>query len=920
MRLDRIELTRYGAFEGKSVDFGPGLTVVLGPNESGKSTLRNAIGDVLWGFPARNHPFAFRWPIGRLLVTAKCTRSAPESGDCELLVTSRGWRDSDGVAVDPWWRGGSVQTREAWTHALSLDLMSLRDGGRRVMDGTSDLQELLFAARSGIDVRHAMNGLRSHAESLYKWHGGSKSVRVRRLLGQVETASSDAGAAVSSAGVVQSLRGEAERCGRVAEAAGEERLSADQAHEHAEMLVRAWEPAMRVHQARSRQDQLRSEGRILNSDELESYQLATRELSVLTKDIAKHEARSAQIADALTDLADDEPILEHAPRVNQLRDQRRLEQKRAQDLRTKQERAAGLVDEMGRLVAGLSPQATFEEERLTVDDLIRLSSRLLVPVDVAATIDRLAADVDRAGRELATAVAEEEKAHRNVSRSASRAPVQAAVITARTDRTERWRAIRDPWLSGDLPAPARRVSLADELEEAIREADTAADDARHAAADEGRLAAARQQHQERQEAVARAREAVEELSARWKALLREANIPETLDTEAWETRREMSGRLRESIANHESLRAEIKSDTATLEDFLAEVVEVAAALGIDTADPWGALHLAENQIGAAQERRARKESLEKQEADLARELDELLAERQGHTAVIASLTEDDDLDEVAERSAEHHDALATEKEALGQVRSAIGPGADLEAILAELNGTDLVELRAREEELRAIADDADTRRDAALAAKREAQLQLDAAEAIGRAAELRARVVEAEELLSAAVEDYLETRIMTVLLEQLLEREDAGADTALLDHAAAIAESLTSGRVCRFDAVEGDGRPSLRLEAQGCEQGSPAELSEGTADQVFLALRLAGIREHQRRSREAGAPTLPVVLDDILMAHDDARTRAALVTLVEEARDQQVILLTHHSAVANAALELGAVVSKLAPLEVASLL
>jgi len=52
MKLSAIEAIRYGALEGACLDgLGDGLTVVLGPNESGKSTMTALTRHVLYGYP-----------------------------------------------------------------------------------------------------------------------------------------------------------------------------------------------------------------------------------------------------------------------------------------------------------------------------------------------------------------------------------------------------------------------------------------------------------------------------------------------------------------------------------------------------------------------------------------------------------------------------------------------------------------------------------------------------------------------------------------------------------------------------------------------------------------------------------------------------------------------------------------------------
>ena len=60
--------------------------------------------------------------------------------------------------------------------------------------------------------------------------------------------------------------------------------------------------------------------------------------------------------------------------------------------------------------------------------------------------------------------------------------------------------------------------------------------------------------------------------------------------------------------------------------------------------------------------------------------------------------------------------------------------------------------------------------------------------------------------------------------------------------------------------------------------------SDGTADQLALALRLA--------VAQVLTPEAPMVLDDTLVRFDDDRLTAALKLLQEIAREKQVILFT----------------------------
>lgn len=62
--------------------------------------------------------------------------------------------------------------------------------------------------------------------------------------------------------------------------------------------------------------------------------------------------------------------------------------------------------------------------------------------------------------------------------------------------------------------------------------------------------------------------------------------------------------------------------------------------------------------------------------------------------------------------------------------------------------------------------------------------------------------------------------------------------------------------------------------------------SDGTVDQLYLALRLAVAKEL--------APDAPLILDDALVRFDDERLKAALEILEEEAQSRQVLLFTCH--------------------------
>ena len=75
------------------------------------------------------------------------------------------------------------------------------------------------------------------------------------------------------------------------------------------------------------------------------------------------------------------------------------------------------------------------------------------------------------------------------------------------------------------------------------------------------------------------------------------------------------------------------------------------------------------------------------------------------------------------------------------------------------------------------------------------------------------------------------------------------------------------------------------------------QLSEGTRDQLFLALRLVMLEDYA-----AKAPALPFIADELFQTFDDyGRTANALAALADLSQHMQVIVLSHHRQLIDAA-------------------
>jgi uncharacterized protein YhaN len=159
-------------------------------------------------------------------------------------------------------------------------------------------------------------------------------------------------------------------------------------------------------------------------------------------------------------------------------------------------------------------------------------------------------------------------------------------------------------------------------------------------------------------------------------------------------------------------------------------------------------------------------------------------------------------------------------------------------------------------------------------------------------------------LVSRRLEDhvveYAALHLARTALERAKERYRARHQDTLLDKAGHYFQVLTDGAFRGIEIDNDDGvdvlkavraessRPDARVSVGG--------LSDGTRDQLFLALRLAGIERHLQ-VREP----VPLIIDDVLVNFDDDRTRSTLRCLAELAKKTQVLLFTHHRHVVNSA-------------------
>jgi uncharacterized protein YhaN len=145
--------------------------------------------------------------------------------------------------------------------------------------------------------------------------------------------------------------------------------------------------------------------------------------------------------------------------------------------------------------------------------------------------------------------------------------------------------------------------------------------------------------------------------------------------------------------------------------------------------------------------------------------------------------------------------------------------------------------------------------------------------------------------LESDVAQYARTKIASAMLTRTIERYREKHQGPLIKRASQLFARMT---LAAFQGVraeyDGKGNPILvGIRSAGGEAVTVEGMSDGTADQLYLALRLASL-EHYLENSEP----LPFVVDDILLRFDDERALATLEVLVDLSEKTQVIFFTHH--------------------------
>ncbi len=361
MKISRLELVAFGPFTDQSLVLQgeyPGLHVVYGANEAGKSSALRALKAWLFGFPERTTD-TFIHPYPKLLVGGEL--DDPRHG--RLLFYRRKKRlqsivDEQGEPMDPERLRPFLDRldRTLFETLYGIDHEALVRGGEDLLANRGELGEAIFAAGTGITAVHALlESLTGEADQLYRPRASNPPLnrvltRHRELKREIRELS-------LPASHWNRLQQELQTIDRELADREQERKELDQQRRRLERLQQARPLSVRLATLRRQREEL---GRVtrLPPDFSDRRQKVQEELRTASRRIREITHRLQAIAQKVASLAVDSAVLDRAGEIEGLHqrlgeyNKAMLDRPRIQGLRSAHRREAA------RLLQQLLPERT----------------------------------------------------------------------------------------------------------------------------------------------------------------------------------------------------------------------------------------------------------------------------------------------------------------------------------------------------------------------------------------------------------------------------------------------------------------------------------------------------------------------------------------------------------------------------------
>jgi len=812
MRLVRVEAGRFGKIDGRSLgDLAPGLTVVHGPNEAGKSSLTALVRHVLYGFPTRGD-----------------AKEAPYLSDAGAREGRLFFADDAGEWV--------VERREG-VHGGPVTVRTLSGSPRDGLVGelTSGVSRLAYRVVFGFGLAdmHQIEELKGKDDDL-----------LARLY------AAGAGLTVSPIDVRSAL--DASKDALWAKRATTAALNRDKA--------RRDELRTTIRELEAETDRLRQDASHLEEldTDLEAAKMRRAETLRRAQQAALALADATRLLDETAALQDEAAALELA----------------AADLASDAERmvtddaALAAVDAVEALVAGLSgfaenvaAHAAHESRLAAAEARMRAAladSGWTEEAARAAAIDAgVGAQIDTArdalakirGREEAAAEARE-RLRAEGGAAAAGAPGRPWLVPGAAVAILGALGVAAGLIVNQMPlaAFAGVLLVAGLVLAALRSGGGASHTAGGTAA---RLAVAEGEWQA-------AHDALTARMAEWSAWVVAHGLGDgSEEPVAIAARYQAARSARAADLDRDVIAADVARERERVDAFVARIRTAVAPL------------LAEAPEAVTADRAAELVNRAAARVDAA---------RAGATLRAETLSRGEGL---ARQAWERRERATRASEAAAVALTSLGEGVD-----------DLGTARLVESDLRALADQAADEFDRLSTECTALRTALGAERRESALAELRLEEETIGERIADGVAEYAVLALASQLMSRAQERYERDRQPEVVKRAQDAFARMTNGRYPRVAIPLG--RDAIEVFDAASAATVPGRLSRGTAEQLYLALRLGLIEQMGEVGRG-----LPILMDDILVDFSPDRLEPAVRAIADLATRRQVVFLTCHPATAD---------------------
>jgi len=357
-------------------------------------------------------------------------------------------------------------------------------------------------------------------------------------------------------------------------------------------------------------------------------------------------------------------------------------------------------------------------------------------------------------------------------------------------------------------------------------------------------------------------------------------------------------RMREIAVDVNQLRHErIEKIERDIDVFAEDVEALVAAVANDLAkvSPEDAILELERRLDNAKRVREQQKSKDATISAVQNKIDECEASGREARETIRHLQETAGAEDIDQLKAAIHSSdklrqLERERSRVMDALAREGDGRSLDELNKECDAVDIDQVAAREQTLERELKELRGRLMETAERRTHMRNAFDAIGGDDRAAEAAAVRQAALAEMREVAERYVRVRSAATLLQWAIDRYRREKQAPLLKRAGQVFATLAGGSFSdlRVEFDEHDRAQLVGLRPNG-DSVRVSGMSTGTADQLYLALRVASVEDYLDR-----ANALPFVADDLFINFDDARAAAGFEVLGQLSRKTQILFFTHH--------------------------